>query len=234
MRFHKVHGKNIRLDQNDTIAYRMESFSHALVFSERPLFPGELFMVEIEETTSDWTGAIKIGLSIVPPETIIQQCNKDVIYENIYHTTVPSRPVGHMRCTCGLYKPVFGIGNYDWIITPFGKTERKTILPVRQYDPKEDCPTDVGGRVGLIFAHKKKTIHVHSIMNGFDCGPFEILRFDNNTDDSDDSHASDQDNSHHRFTSSHKVNSDVKLWAVIDVYGGTKKIRIIQLYSGGK
>ena len=47
VKFHPHHGINIVLGDNSTVAYRKASFAHGLVFSERSLKPGEIFLVEI-------------------------------------------------------------------------------------------------------------------------------------------------------------------------------------------
>ena len=58
-----------------------------MVFSERPLHPGEVFLVEIEGTTDKWTGHLKIGFTFLSPTEILEQCLEDVVYEHILHMT---------------------------------------------------------------------------------------------------------------------------------------------------
>ena len=50
VKFHPHHGINIVLGENNTVAFRKSSFAHGLVFSERSLKPGEIFLVEITQT----------------------------------------------------------------------------------------------------------------------------------------------------------------------------------------
>ena len=75
------------LDEKRLIATRIKSFTHGMTFSERTLSPGEFFIVEIEQTTEQWTGHIKIGLTQISPEQILDQCREDVIYDDVFHIT---------------------------------------------------------------------------------------------------------------------------------------------------
>ncbi|XP_070600418.1 neuralized-like protein 2 isoform X2 [Erythrolamprus reginae] len=69
-RFHEVHGAHVRLDASGTRATRVESFAHGLCFSHRPLEPGQLFLVEIEEKEAGWCGHLRVGLTAHDPRRL--------------------------------------------------------------------------------------------------------------------------------------------------------------------
>lgn len=62
-RFHTCQGRNVRLGENRTVATRVASFSDGLVFSQEPLRPNELFLVEVERNDLGWNGSLRIGIT---------------------------------------------------------------------------------------------------------------------------------------------------------------------------
>ena len=63
MRFHSYHGDNIRLYEDGCVACRDVSFAHAITFSDKPLRPGEIFLIEIERNERGWSGYLRVGLT---------------------------------------------------------------------------------------------------------------------------------------------------------------------------
>ena len=74
--FNQEHGINIQLTKNRTVATRTESFSNALVFSQRPLQEGEVFMIEITGNKDEWAGNLRCGITLHNPEG---ECSGDFI-----------------------------------------------------------------------------------------------------------------------------------------------------------
>lgn len=234
-RFHPYHGQNIRLSNDNMVAYRETSFAHALVFSEKPLMPGEIFLVEIEKTERGWSGHLRIGLTQFCPEDHLelpQYALPDLA--NMGNSWISAVTKTHNRLyTYNRTNTVEGsqtfesvLGSTDVIKTPRGKVHRNTLLPAcRLYGERtvsdrlrtnsvvsqqgegfsQDSilPTDVGSRIGIMFKVTDDEARMHFIFNGEDQGPSEdTIPY-----------------------------SSGPLFAVVDVYGTTKQVRIVQLYG---
>lgn len=69
LRFHHIHGENIRISRNGTLAKRFEAFNKGITFSDRPVNPNERVYINIAETTTNWSGFIRFGFTVIDPET---------------------------------------------------------------------------------------------------------------------------------------------------------------------
>lgn len=63
VRFHTHNGVNIGLSEEGQVARRVASFANAITFSEKPLLPGEIFLVEVDEQEPGWSGHLRCGLT---------------------------------------------------------------------------------------------------------------------------------------------------------------------------
>ncbi len=68
LRFHKVHGEQIRLSENNTRATR-DRLNNNLLFTNRPILSNEVVELYIEELSNDFYGLIRIGLTTIDPDS---------------------------------------------------------------------------------------------------------------------------------------------------------------------
>ncbi|XP_075146037.1 E3 ubiquitin-protein ligase neur isoform X1 [Haematobia irritans] len=70
LQFHHVHGDNIRISRDGTIARRFESFCRAITFSARPVRINERICVKFCEISNNWNGGIRFGFTSNDPATL--------------------------------------------------------------------------------------------------------------------------------------------------------------------
>ncbi|KAF7271832.1 hypothetical protein GWI33_015312 [Rhynchophorus ferrugineus] len=214
-RFHPYHGENIMLSDDDTVAYRKKSFANAVTFSEKPLWPGEIFLVEIEQNETGWSGHMRLGLTQLDPLRLHRTGSipqyalpdlADIGTSWIYGISKAHNNVFEYESDNGKRYIKSG-GKKVTKESNIIKTCRGTI-PVSLLKPprhmQDILPTDTGSRIGVMYIPTDdKEAEMHYIINGEDMGacvrsiPYK----------------------------------DAPLHVVVDVYGTTKKVRIIQLYQ---
>jgi hypothetical protein len=70
--FHRVHGEQIRLSENQTLATR-DRLNNTLVFTNRPVLSFETVQFRIEEISTDYYGLIRIGLTTIDPASLTRE-----------------------------------------------------------------------------------------------------------------------------------------------------------------
>ncbi|KAL9896611.1 protein neuralized isoform X1 [Glossina fuscipes] len=70
LQFHSVHGDNIRISRDGTLARRFESFCRAITFSSRPVRINERVCVRFTEISNNWKGGIRFGFTTNDPATL--------------------------------------------------------------------------------------------------------------------------------------------------------------------
>ncbi|NXO00434.1 NEUL2 protein, partial [Rhinopomastus cyanomelas] len=218
-RFHHVHGVNVRLDTSCTRATRVESFANGLCFSQEPLAPGQVFLVEIEEKEVGWCGHLRVGLTAHDPQSLAvvpEYSLPDLV--NMGDTWVFAITRSHnrvavdgeempARAQCSPWEPFLRIervwiprdtlvgrsrtGRYSHILDDLFRTN---VLPA----------TARHSRIGVLYALQPDgTADMHIIINGEDMGP-----------------------------SARRLPAARPLYAVVDVFASTKSVRVIPVEYG--
>lgn len=218
-RFHPVHGANVRLDASRTWATRVESFAHGLCFSQEPLAPGQLFLVEIAEKEAGWCGHLRVGLTARDPRSLapvpeyslpdlVNMGDSWVFAITRSHNRVAADgEEAPARARCRPWEPFLQIerlriprdalvgrsrpGRYSHILDDLYRTN---VLPA----------TARRSRIGVLYAPQPDgTANMHIVINGEDMGP-----------------------------SARHLPTARPLYAVVDVFASTKSVRVIPVEYG--
>ncbi|CAG9818269.1 unnamed protein product [Phaedon cochleariae] len=65
--FHNVHGENVRISRDGTVAKRVESFCKGIAFSSRPVKVNEKVCIKFLEISNNWSGVIRFGFTYNDP-----------------------------------------------------------------------------------------------------------------------------------------------------------------------
>ncbi|NXI62575.1 NEUL2 protein, partial [Anseranas semipalmata] len=220
-RFHRVHGANVRLDASRTRATRVESFANGLCFSQEPLAPGQIFLVEIEEKELGWCGHLRVGLTAHDPqslEVVPEYSLPDLV--NLGDTWVFAITRSHNRVAADgeearaparaqglLWEPELLIGQVriprDKLVGRSRPGRYSHILD-ELYRTNVLPPTARRSRIGVLYAPRPDgTADMHIVINGEDMGP-----------------------------SARRLPAARPLYAVVDVFASTKSVRVIQVEYG--
>ncbi|XP_074744428.1 neuralized-like protein 2 isoform X1 [Strix uralensis] len=216
-RFHHVHGANVRLDASRTRATRVESFANGLCFSQEPLAPGQIFLVEIEEKELGWCGHLRVGLTAHDPqslEVVPEYSLPDLV--NMGDTWVFAITRSHNRVTVdGEEAPAWSPSGDPFLLIERVWIPRDTLVgrsrPGRYSHILDDLykmnvlpATARRSRIGVLYAPQPDgTADMHIVINGEDMGP-----------------------------SARRLPAARPLYAVVDVFASTKTVRVIPVEYG--
>lgn len=147
-RFHKYHGSNVVLCSENTVAWRNSSYANAVVFSESPLEPNDLFLLEIDGTERGWSGDMRIGLTTMNPHeasttgmALPQYALPDLSAMKPSWIYAISKSSIFNRRRRPYYSRDISLS------TTYGNVPLKTLLPCSKTG-SEKCATDVGSQIG--------------------------------------------------------------------------------------
>ncbi|XP_062444896.1 neuralized-like protein 2 isoform X2 [Rhea pennata] len=220
-RFHHVHGTNVRIDPSRTQATRVESFANGLCFSQEPLEPGQIFLVEIEEKELGWCGHLRIGLTAHDPqslEVVPEYSLPDLV--NLGDTWVFAITRNHNRIALDreearVRAPVQGFLSEPYLLIEQVRIPRDKLVGRSRpgcyshilddlYKMNVLPPTARRSRIGVLYTPQPNgTADMHIVINGEDMGP-----------------------------SARGLPTTRPLYAVVDIFASTKSVRVIQVEYG--
>lgn len=67
LRFHDLHGENLKLHNDGFMAVCTDSFEYSFCFSNRPLIPGDVIAIRVAAKIAEWAGFRRIGPTELDP-----------------------------------------------------------------------------------------------------------------------------------------------------------------------
>lgn len=220
-RFHRVHGANICIDPSRMQATRVESFANGLCFSQEPLGPGQIFLVEIAEKELGWCGHLRVGLTAHDPrrlDVVPEYSLPDLV--NLGDTWVFAITRNHNRAASNGAESQLSARMQGFLSDPYLLIEQVKIprdklvgrsrpgryshLLDELYKMNVLPATARRSRVGVLYTLQSDgTADMHTVINGEDMGP--VAR---------------------------GLPASRPLYAVVDVFASTKSVRVIQVDYG--
>ncbi|XP_070797990.1 neuralized-like protein 2 isoform X1 [Pituophis catenifer annectens] len=214
-RFHAVHGAHVCLDASRTRATRVESFAHGLCFSHRPLEPGQLFLVEVEEKEAGWCGHLRVGLTARDPRALpavpeyslpdlVRLGDSWVFAITRDHNRVGEAAAGGREVQAGPHLLIEQVRIPRDKLVGRSRPGRYSHILDALYRANALPATARKSRIGVLFTPQPDgTAHMHIVINGEDMGP-----------------------------SARGLPGSRPLYAVVDVFASTKSVRLIQVEYG--
>ncbi len=203
-KFHDHHGENIVLSPDETVAFRKAGYSGGLAFSAKPLSEGQLFLVEIEGCESGWSGNLRLGVTQADPHL---------------RSPLPDATVPRLALSPGA-SWVYSVDGCNGLRHTRNSEccNRRNCSRLREYLARnrldfemllprdgELLPAEVGSRLGLILIPDgDERADLFFFINGVPHGPMATgIPY-----------------------------KKAPLYVVVDVYGATRRVRILQRDKG--
>ncbi|CAG7785866.1 unnamed protein product, partial [Allacma fusca] len=91
LNFHGIHGENVQVFQDGTVAKRINSFCKAIVFTDRPVKVNEKVCLRLIEVSNNWSGVVRFGFTNQDPTSLRNSLPKYVCPGKIIIIRVPSK-----------------------------------------------------------------------------------------------------------------------------------------------
>ena len=185
-KFHQCHGENVMLFEDRTVALRSRGFADALVFSERPLRSGEIFVIDVELKEGGWNGHLRLGLTtFVPSENVIPKYS------------LPNLTSSHPSWIFAVSKRFM----FEPLLDDCPVGALRVQIPEAVLKPEKFCRdvTDLGSRLAITYVTVGDTAQMFFITK-------DVVKICAET-----------------------IPVRDPLYAVVDVYGKTRQVRLVQI-----